>query len=1060
MKRLTLLFACFFISMGLTIAQNTNVNGTVVDEAGEPVTGASIVVKGSPTIGTVSNIDGKFQLTVPSLPAVLVITYLGMEPKEVAAGANLNVTLVTSTEYLDEVIVIAYGTVKKESFTGSAGVISADKLEKRTVTNVTKAIEGTIPGVMTTSGSGQPGSGATVIIRGIGSINSSRNPLYVVDGAPYDGSIAAINPSDIETITVLKDASAGALYGARGANGVVMITTKRGAGNDGKSRVSLKANWGRISRAIPRYDLMDEAEYIQANYHMYRNRAIYSEGYAPELAGARAIENMTSGSLRLFGANEQYNPYNMPIAQLIDPVTGAVNPAATLLYSQDWLDEAMTEDPLTQEYLFSLSGGNAKTKHYMSLGYLDEDGLLKATSFKRVSGRLSLDSQVNDWLKVGGSANVALNKTNNRAAEGDANVTNVWYAAQKMGPMYPVHVVDANGQTVLDEFGSPVFDIGPNRASGATPNYNCVGQLYGDKFYSNSDNFGLRAYSEIVLNDDKYGWFKGIGSKFEISTNLQNARTTTYYDQRYGSGIDSQGSLTKGANRFISYTVGEFLTYNRTFNSKHNIDFMAGHEFYSLQINSLSANKSKFPFPGLFELSSGAVLESGTSAEDAYKVESYLSRIRYSYDDKYNVDASVRTDGSSRFYKDTRWGTFWSAGVNWRVSHEEFMEGIEWLNNLSVRASYGEQGNDNLLNSNGTSNYYAWQSFYNLAWPNANNNGSAVSSLESRDLKWEKNGNLNIGFDARLFDKVSLTVEYYNRSSIDLLLQVPMATSLGFDSYWDNIGNMYNRGFEFSLGVDVVRNNDFSWRFTAMGTTQKNKITKLVTETPIIGTQIQKVGESIFSWYLPKSAGVDPATGNRLYWVWDEKDPITDERISEPYISSDASKAASSREVSGSRLADFYGSFGSDFTFFKDFSLSVLTTYSIGGKTTDSFYSASMNPGYIGENFHRNAGRAWKYPGDITDIPRLELNATYTTTQEDLIDASYFAIKNITLGYDLPKSLLKKTGMDQVRLTVTADNFFIFTHLDGFNPQASVSSNTAYTFTPTRSLSLGVNVNF
>ena len=1060
MKRLTLLLTCFVLSMGLAIAQTVQVKGLVVDESNEPIPGASVRVKGNAAIGGVTNISGQFTLDgVPASATTLIVRYLGMEDQEVAIGPNIRVTMKVSAALLDEVIVVAYGTVKKESFTGSAGVISSDKLEKRTVSNVTKAIEGTIPGVMTTSGSGQPGSGATVIIRGIGSINSSRNPLYVVDGAPFDGSIASINPSDIETITVLKDASAGALYGARGANGVVMITTKRGSSSDGKPKVSLKANWGQISRAIPRYDLMDEAEYIQTNYHMYRNRAIYSEGYSPESAGARAIENMTTGSLRLFGANEQYNPYNMPIAQLIDPVTGAVNPAAGLRYSHDWLDEAMTEDPLTQEYLLSLSGGTEKNKYYMSLGYLDEDGLLRATSFKRVSGRLNLDSQVNDWLKLGGTASVALNKTNNRTAEGDANVTNVWYAAQKMGPIYPVHIVDANGQTVLDEFGNPIFDTGSTRASGATPNYNCVGQLYGDKFYSNSDNFGLRAYSEIVLNDDKYGWIKGIGAKIEMSTNLQNARSTSYYDQRYGSSIDSQGSLTKSASRFISYTIGEFLTYNRTFAGKHNIDFMAGHEFYSLLINSLSANKSKFPFPGLFELSSGAVLESGTSAEDSYKVESYLSRIRYSYDDRYNVDASVRTDGSSRFYKDARWGTFWSAGVNWRVSHEAFAEGIDWLDNLSVRASYGEQGNDALL-SGSSNNYYAWQSFYNLSYPNANNNGSVVSSLESRNLKWEKNGNLNIGFDARLFDKVSLTVEYYNRSSTDMLLQVPMATSLGFDSYWDNVGNMYNRGLEFSLGVDVVRNDDFSWRFTAMGTSQKNKITKLVTETPIIGTQIQKVGESIFSWYLPKGAGVDPATGKQLYWVWDEKDPITDERISEPYISSDASKAANSREVCGSRLADFYGSFGSDFTFFKNFSLSVLTTYSIGGKTTDSFYSASMHPGYIGENFHKNASRAWKYPGDITDIPRLELSGTYTTTQEDLIDASYFAIKNITLGYDLPKSLLRKIGMDQIRFSITADNFFIFTHLDGFNPQSSISSNTAYTFTPTRSLSLGVNINF
>jgi len=1054
MKRLTLLLTCFVLSMGLAIAQTTQVKGIVVDESNEPIPGASVMVKGNTAFGAVTNVNGQFSLDVPTSAKTLIVKYLGMVDTEVAIAPDMRIVLKVSEALLDEVIVVAYGTVKKESFTGSAGVISSEKLQKRIVTNVTKAIDGTVPGVITTSGSGQPGSGASIVIRGIGSINSTITPLYVVDGAPYDGSIAAINPADIETITVLKDASAGALYGARGGNGVVMITTKRGAGKEGKTKVNLRANWGMISRAIPRYDLMNEAEYIQTNYHIYRTKAIYSDGYAPELAGARAIQELTTGASRLFGANEQYNPYNMPIAQLIDPVTGAVNPNAQLKYSQDWLDEAMTENPLTKEYLLGLTGGSDKNKYYLSLGYLNEEGLLRATSFERISGRLSLDSQVNDWLKIGGTANVAMNKSNSRSAEGNANVTNVWYAAQKMAPIYPVYEVDANGQIIVDEFGKPIFDLGTNRASGGTPKYNCVGQLFGDKFYSNSDNFGLRAFTEIGLNDDKYGLFKGIGVKIDVNTNLQNARSTSYNDQRYGSAIDSQGSLSKGATRMLSYTLGEFLTYNRTFNGKHTIDFLGGHEYYSLQTNSLSASKSKFPFPGLYELSSGAVLDGGTSAEDTYKIESYLSRLRYSYEDKYNVDASIRTDGTSRFHKDARWGTFWSAGVNWRISQESFAEGIEWLDNLSVRASYGEQGNDAV----GT--YYAWQSFYSLTYPNANNNGSVVTSLESRDLKWEKNENLNVGFDARIFDKINLSVEYYNRRSSDILLDVPMSTSLGFNSYLDNIGNMYNRGVEFSLGIDVVRNDNFSWRFTALGTSQKNKITKLVTERPVIGNQIQKVGESIYSWYLPKAAGVDPTTGKQLYWVWDEKDPITDERISEPYISSDPSKAANSRETRGSRMADFYGSFSSDFTFFKNFSLSVLTTYSIGGKTIDSFYQASTHPGYIGENLHRNVMRAWKYPGDITDIPRLEVSGSYTYTDKDLIDASYFAIKNISLGYDLPKSILKKIGMDQVRFTVTADNFLIFTHLDGFNPQSSISSASTYTYTPTRTLSFGVNVNF
>ena len=333
-----------------------------------------------------------------------------MQAQDVAIKPNVKVIMKSDTEILDEVMVIAYGTTKKESFTGSAEVIKSEKLKERPVANVTKALDGMVAGVQTTSGSGQPGSGSSVVVRGYGSINSSQSPLYVVDGVPYDGNISAINPNDIETMTVLKDASAGALYGSRGANGVIMITTKKG--NSGKVKVNLKANWGVSSRAIPRYETMDEAGYLETIFQSYKNNQIINGGVSPELAGAAALEAMRSGSTAMLGQNEQYNPFNYSITELIDPVTGKVRSDAKLRYSEDWMDEALKSSPLRQEYVASFSGGSDKTKYMFSLGYLDEEGLLKTTKFNRYNGRLNIDSEVTNWLKAGMSANYSRNESN------------------------------------------------------------------------------------------------------------------------------------------------------------------------------------------------------------------------------------------------------------------------------------------------------------------------------------------------------------------------------------------------------------------------------------------------------------------------------------------------------------------------------------------------------------------------------------------------------------------------------------------------------------------------
>lgn len=1031
------------------MAQTTRVTGAVVDSNGEPVVSASVSVKGT-TVGTVTDTEGKFSLNVPEGRNTLVFSLIGMQSVEATASQNMKVVMESDEKLLDDVFVVAYGTAKKESFTGSADVIRNDKITKRTVANVTKAIEGQTTGVKVTSGTGQPGEGASIRIRGMGSINASSDPLYVVDGVPYNGAISAINPNDIESMTILKDASAGALYGARGANGVIMITTKRGQA--GKLQVNLKANWGVSSRAIPRYDTMNESEYIQTIFYSLRGAQIIS-GASPEQAGKSAINAMiSSSSNRIFGANGQYFPYAIPegksIADMIDINTGLVDPSAALRYSDDWLDYTTADNPFRQEYNLSANGGTEKSKYTFSLGYLNEDGLLRTTKFERFSGRVGVDTELHKWVKSGLNVSFARTVSNTSNTSSSAS-SNTFYTAQLMAPIYPIFERNTDGSYVLDKSGNKVFDYGDYRGTGASPGFNSIATLYDDKYGTEADNFSGRTYIEI-------GNFKGTAlDGLQFTTNLgvdyRNAAGMTYYNPYFGNSEAVKGTIAKSTGRTFNLTFNQLLTYDRNI-GEHHFNVLLGHEYYKYQYDYLGGTKTGFPFGGLYELDAATTISSASSYKDMHTIEGVFSRLNYDYNDKYYLSASVRTDGSSRFKKGKRWGTFWSTGASWRMSQEDFLKDVDWLDNLSVKASYGIQGNDDI----GT--LYAWQSFYDLGWPNASLSGAMVSSLENTELKWEKNGNLNIGVEARIFNRLSASIEWFSRKTTDLLLSYPMALSTGFSSYYKNVGEMTNKGLDMSLAVDVVRTKDVDWKLTLMGSTLKNKVTSLYDRPEIkSGSYITTVGESLNSFYVAKSAGVDPATGDQLYWAYDTD---ANGNKGEPYITNNTSKAQASRIIGGSRFADLEGSINNEVRY-KDFDLSILCSYSIGGKILDGAYQSLLKPYYIGQAAHKDRERAWKNPGDITDIPRLVVNKTYITTDDDLINASYFAIKNITLGYTIPNKALSSLGLSAVRVSATADNVVMFTHMKGMNPQYNFSGgNSIAAYTPQRIVSFGIDVKF
>lgn len=1044
---LTLLTICV---VSLTALADRNIKGVVVDaDTGEPLMGATVQPKGGGN-GDATDLNGEFSLRIPDNVRMLVVSYVGYATQEVAVSDYVRVELLNESHQFDEVIVVAYGTSKKTSFTGSASAVSNKKIETRPITSATKALEGNVSGIQVTAGSGQPGSSPAIRIRGFGSINASNEPLYVVDGIPYDGALSSINPSDIETMSVLKDASAAALYGARGANGVVMIQTKKG--REGKANVTWRSTVGWANRATKRYDNVDQKEFVQLTYEALRNGYVFDNNMDWESASA-AARNALSGTL----GGEMYNPFKgYTWDQVIDPATGQVRADAKSAWNEDWLDAVMKKNAFRHEHQFAVSGGTEKAKYMLSLAYLNEDGTLLTTKFERYTGRASIDSQVNDWFAANINTSLTHSVTNHSDYDG-TSTSNPWYTAQFVNPLFPVYLKDAQGNTVYKE-GQVEYDWGENGRAGNLSDFSSLGMLMLDKAYNKRDAAGLRTGIVIGSDLEKYGWRQGLKFAVNFGLDYNNRNYMRYMNSQHGNQKNAGGLMYKRNMRTQSYTFNQLLTWDRTFNDVHNIGAMVGHEWYAYKYEYLSAGKTNL-VDGIYELRPGTAMIDADSYTDNYRINSFLSRLNYNYDNRYYLSASLRSDASSRFHRDHHTGTFWSIGANWRVSSEAFMKNISWINNLSVKASYGEQGNDNILTSDGYANYYLWQSLYDLSYSNGNNIGAIIASLENKEVSWEKNANFNAGIEAALFgSRVRLGVEYYYKKTKDMLLNYPMALSTGFTGYSANVGDMRNTGVEIELGVTPVQTPDFVWNINFMANTVSNKVLKLTegTDQILSGVRIIKVGYPINTFYMAKSAGVDPATGTQLYWAYDKDE---NDNIINEYITSDYAKANNSKYFLGSRIPKVYGSVGTDLTW-KGLTLSLLTTYSCGGKVYDSLYASSMDLWYISSTWNKHILRRWQQPGDITDIPRVEINGTYATNDRYLIDASYFAIKNITLAYALPQTVLNKLRINGARIFASLDNVALFTHLDGMDPQYNFSGSTDYDYSPNKTYTVGIELNF
>ncbi|RNI27748.1 TonB-dependent receptor [Rufibacter immobilis] len=1027
-------------------AQSRTIKGTVTDaQTGEGMPGVTVQLKGSTTAAP-TGVTGDYEISVPAAEGTLVFTFIGYTNKEVALGSQttINVALVPDQTQLDEVLVVAYGTAEEKSYTGSVTAVKSEAIEKMQANDVTKALAGLAPGIQVTSPSGQPGATSTVRIRGVGSVNAGSAPLYVVDGAPYSGDINAINPHDIESMTVLKDATAASLYGSRAANGVIVITTKGGSAPK-EPTITFGATVGVSDFAVDDYKTVNASQMYELTWEALRNDArsdatLWKGKFAsPEEYASKTVVTRLAGA----GNGQQYNPFNNENGAT-DPepvgLDGKIKPGLTPAWDEDWRD-ALYRKSVRQEYDLSVQGGTEKGNYYFSGNYLDQQGAFITSGFKRYSSRLRLNSQIRDNIKVGLSANISYTDQNAPTSSG-TSFRNVVSWGRNISSIYPIYRrKNADGSPFT---GPQEFDFNTQRPYGS--NSNPVGTTVLDIIQGSNLTWGWNGFAEIsFLKDFKY--------RTTLALNGDNYRGETFYNPTYGDASGTiRGRGTQSRSSYTEYTFNHILSWNKTF-GVHTLDALGGFEVFNLSSNSVSTQKTGFiPVEGMTQLDNAATIVSSNSQKDRRALQSFLGQVNYGLADKYYLSASFRRDGSTRFYDEQQWGNFYSVGASWRLSEENFMKDLMWVNNAKLRASYGTSGNENL------SSYYAYRGLYDTGYPDLSSPGMVVSTLENKLLTWEKQAIFNVGLDATLFKKIDVSLDYYNRESKDLLLDRPMPPSLGFVRIADNLGSMRNRGFEANITGHIVDNDNFGWSANLNAAHNTNEFTSLPQETILSGTKQFKVGQSIYDFYLEDFAGVDPATGLSM-WYYDAKNA---EGVVERKTTTDYSKAT--RYYVGNALPKVTGGFSNNLRY-KGFDLAVLFNYSFGGKILNTDYSGLMSGGAsAGTNWNVDILDRWQNPGDVTDIPRLGTGQSLNVNNRSsrfLTDASYVRLRNITLGYTLPASVQDRLRMKGLRVFVQGDNLVTWSKgLHGMDPEQSIDGLTNNSFPVMKTYSVGVRASF
>ena len=1058
-RKLMLLLACLFVGIGLVTAQTQKVTGVVIsEEDGQPVIGASVLVKGT-QIGAITGVDGDFTLpNVPSSAKTLVISYIGMQTQEVEIKPNIKVFMRSDSEMLDEVMVVAYGTAKKSAFTGSASVIKSETLEKRQVSNLSNALSGTVSGVQTQSTNGQPGTSATVRIRGIGSMYASNNPLYVVDGIPYEGDISAVNSQDIESMTVLKDAAAAALYGARGANGVILVTTKKGKSGD--TQISLDARWGVNSRLVKNYDVLQNANtYMETAYSALYNGYLYNSGYTAE----QAYQLANADLFPKLG----YQVYTIPDGQYLIGRNGKLNPHAALGYSDgdyyytpdNWSDE-MFQSNLRQEYNLSVSGGSDKLSYYLSASYLNDEGIIENSGFERISTRMNVDYQAKKWLKLGVNlsySNVTSRSPGDQDTDAATSSGNAFFVGNFIAPIYPMYVRNADGSFQYNaNTGYHVYDYGDGSSTNFTRNFMSMsnpmsGFLYDTEKYL-MDILNGKWYAKIDIID-------GLSLTASLGLHIDNTRQHSVGNKYYGQSASYGGSVMQYSSRVYSLDQQYLLNYKKTFGN-HNLDILAGYE--SMDFNTESHYILGYNMYSDKNWTASNVIDrkNGSGSYNEYATIGIITRASYDFNEKYYGSVSYRRDASSRFHPDNRWGNFWSVSAAWDMAKENFISQYDWINMLKLKASFGQQGNDNLYYK-GYTNYYPYLDQFTVSGSDGVFSDGVLYYKGSKDITWETSNSFNVGVDfALLGGRIDGTIEYFNRQTKDMLYYKPVAMSNGYTQLPMNIGSVRNSGVEIELNYTPIETNDLKWVINWNGTLMKNKILELHPDLKgemIDGSYIYREGESLYQMYLTKYAGVDPDSGEALYWAKDENGV--------EYKDKDWSAAYNSnRQASGDLLPTIYGGVGTTLEF-RGFDFSIQCAYQLGGTIYDSGYQAFMHGGdshYMGYNWHKDILNAWTPENRNTNIPRVDAIDKYTNSSSDrwLTSSDYFSINNITLGYTLPKRWLRSLGIGSLRIYGAADNVALFSARKGLDPRMSYTTASTDRYTPIRTISGGLKVTF
>ena len=1062
-RKLVLSLVAVLSVAAMAVAQNKQVSGRVSGEDGNPIVGATVLVEGSTTSGTSTNIAGEFALRAP-VNGNLVVSFIGYESQVVAINGqtNLEVVLKEDTKSIDDVIVVAFGQAKKEAFTGSAGIVKSDDIAKVQTSNVAQALAGQVSGVQLSNSTGAPGSSPSIRIRGFSSISASQEPLFIVDGAPYEGDLNNINPNDIESMTVLKDAASNALYGARGANGVIMITTKRAQGRD--AIVTVDAKWGVNSRATKDYDyITDPGQYYETHYH-----ALYSKFLSD---GQTAANAMILANNQLVSSEEGglgYNVFTVPNGQYMIGSNGRMNPAATLgrrvtykgqdywLTADDWNDEAY-ENSFRQEYNVSVSGSTDRSNFYASFGYLNSKGIVQGSDMYRYTARLKADFQAKKWLKVGANASYANFDWNSLNADGEGESTaNVFAFTSSMAPIYPVYVRDGMGNVMYDQYGIKMYDYGNGMNAGLTrPVFANANALLDSQLNPNNSNgnaFSGSAFADFTL-------YEGLKVTLNVGMNLDETRYSSMLNRFYGQFASQGGILSKQHSRSFSYNLQQLINYSKTFAEHHSIDIMAGHEYYNYSTALLNGSRSNIFLDGNDELANALVDGSVTSYSGEYNNEGYFGRVQYDYDERIFVSGSYRRDASSRFHPDHRWGNFWSAGAAWLINRESWFN-VKWIDMLKLKASIGSQGNDNIGAYRYTHNYQIVNS--------ASKPGVIFTAQGNENITWETNTNFNVGAEFDLFKgRLSGSFEYFYRKTTDMLFAFPVAPSMGYSSYYANIGDMRNSGIELNLNAVLLNRKNVQWNFGLNLTHYKNKILKLPEERKTAktiegyegfasGSYFFTEGESLHTFYIPKYAGVKPDTGESM---WYTTNPETGA------IETTTAYQQATYYTSGNAIADLYGGFNTSIAFF-GVDVSASFTYQIGGLAYDSGYAGSMTSPVgtsVGMNMHKDLLNAWTPENPESNIPRLQYNDRYTAAVSDrfLTDASYLNIQNIQVGYTFPHKWTSKFGVHSLRVYLACDNVFYWSYRDGFDPRYSFTGSTNNaTYSPIRTISGGITVQF